>query len=301
MPTKTDILLGIVLPAVFSGLLFVIAWRPWNRTSTADGRWAGPVTLGGAFVWAYWRLAGISGFPLQSQSQWIVYAMIAAVGFGVVDALVRPPLWIRLPIVLAVMAATIWLLICKLVPGSFTPAQARLWTAALAVASSLWWLSMETLAERAPGVTMPFVLLPFAVGCAAVTAMVDGVVTQPMVAGAVAAALGMAAAVALWSRGRFSLVRGGVFAAAVALLGLLIFGFFWAPDDPTPKTMAAHAMLFLAPLLAWIGFVPGVRRLPPVVRTTIGVLAVLAVVGVAVGLAASVKPPNSTETSEYNY
>jgi hypothetical protein len=172
---------------------------------------------------------------------------------------------------------------------AITAIEAEAWVDGLSLALAMLWVSLDTLAERVTGVTVPLVLALFAATSAGYL-VVTGNLVMGFNAGAIAALSTAAAVAAAWGR-RISLSRGAVLVLIVPLVALLICSYFYGPDDPTPLRQEAAALLLISPALAWAGDLPGIRRSPAWARLCVRLIAVGLAAGIATALAARSKPP----------
>src|SRR5690349_7969052 len=86
---------------VVSGIVLLIAWRPWSRSGAPiDGRWGGPLALGAGFCAIVPTIIGRMPKLWPSISpDCIFYVAILMTVVGLLDVLVRPPFLVRTVIV----------------------------------------------------------------------------------------------------------------------------------------------------------------------------------------------------------
>src|SRR5579864_5336408 len=106
-----DILVGLVLPAFVTGLILILAWRPWRAGRFIDGRWAGALAIGAGYAIAYARFVGDFHFPPTSADNWIVYLLLPVALVGALGCWLRPGPIVWLIAELLLSAALIWLLL----------------------------------------------------------------------------------------------------------------------------------------------------------------------------------------------
>src|SRR5205823_2311547 len=146
-------------------------------------------------------------------------------------------------------------------PGTSEWSSATAWVVlgGLAAALAASWALLDRLTDRSGG--RP-VLLALAVAAAGsgLTVMLSGYATGGMLGLPLAAGLAGAAAASLLLAGKPDL-KGAVGVGVVGLFALLVVGRFFG------SLSTAHAaLLFAAPLLAWLGELPWARRAGPRLR-----------------------------------
>lgn len=296
MLTHQDILLGLALPAMVCAGVLLAAWQPWRRASARDGRWAGAIAIGAAYAIAYARLVGDFHFPPTDSDDWIAYVMPVAMVVGVLFCRLPRAPWVRLATVEAIALALIWLLVRPLIGNEFSGMAAAGRIGAGSVAMTLWWVAVNQLARSGPRVMTPVILFLAAAGGAVVLG--DNGLAQRggVTLGALAVILAASAAVAAVTS-RFSLAGGGTLATTLVLFGTMLYGYYYIYPDPTPRLITAMAIVLVAPMLAWIGWLPPLRRGPSWVRASFAVALVLLGVAAAVVVAESAsRQPAAGET-----
>jgi hypothetical protein len=271
---------------VLFGLVGLLAWRPWKRNAVADVRWIfGPLTAG-AFGIAYWTFEPKPAWPPGANVVYLLFyfALVAGI-LSLADAILKPPLWLRAGVLLLSWRLAVRLLLASQVPRYLSEVSAELWIDFLTVAVLAWWLMFENLAERVSGVTTPLLLAAVA-GVSAILLMMDlHIQSSGALAGALTG-LSIAAAVLGFWNSRISFSRGFAQTVVLILQLALIHGYFYTNDDWTPARQIRAAVLLAAPLLAFIGDLPPLRRLRPSWRLLARAIPVILALGfVAAGAA----------------
>ena len=284
MPSTADIIVGILIPAVVCAAILLAAWRPWPRAAPPDGRWAGAIAIGAAYAIAYAKLVGDFQFPPTSADNWIVYLMPAAMIGGLLFCLLPLPPWSRVVAVAGLAVALVWLLLKPLIGSDISGPAAAGRIAAGAVAMTVWWVLINQLARHGPRMLAPLVLLLAAAGGAVILGD-NGLAQRGGEVFVALAAILAACAVVSAITPRFRLAGGGTLAAALALFGTMLYGYYYIYPDPTPRLIAAMALVPAAPLLAWAAWLPGLRSRTPWIRGAAAVILVVLGVGAAIALA----------------
>jgi hypothetical protein len=282
MPTATDILLGFILPAILVGVAMVIGWWPKR-----DGRWIGAIEFSVAFALAACSIAGAPRWPpgTGDASSWLVWFTIPIGLLGFLDALLRPPTWFRALLLFILVRIGAGLLIAPTIQNSGTQALSTLWSMnvwidCMAAAAVIFWVSLETLAGRVSGVTIPLLLFLTFGAAAAIFGLSDNAKQSEEAA----ALSGLALAVVILARPlRISADRGMVLAAFVPLVGMLTFVHVYSYTEPPPTSVA---LLLLAPLLGWCGELPAVKGMGAGKQWAIKLIPVLLLLAAAIGITA---------------
>ena len=165
-------------------------------------------------------------------------------------------------------------------PGTqeWSPAQAWMIPAGLALAMASVWAALLVLDRRTPGRSLPLAVSLACAG-AAVTVMLSGYASGGQLGLPLAAGLAAVVIASLALAGPAEM-RGVLGLGVVGLFALLIIGRFFGQVS----TLNA-ALLFFAPLLGWLPELPFVRRMRPVLRGLARVGLTAAPVIVALALA----------------
>jgi hypothetical protein len=278
-----ELLLGILLPAVVALGALLVAWRPLPEAEPEGGQgWGPPLALWLGYAAGHWALRGFPPFPPAESLDWLFWLAWAAGAAGCLEAAGRSAGWVRFATRALVSAAAVWLILRARLQSSSGLASAGL-VAATGCALLALWALLEGLAERRPGSSLPLVLWTTA-AASSVSLVLSGSVVLGQLAGALAAALG-ALVVVSWWRPAAARFRGAPAVAAVALGGLWISGAVYSE-----LPLASALLLAAAPVAAWEGEAPAVRRLKPWQATLARFLAALIPAAVAVAIAFAASP-----------
>jgi len=268
------ILLGFLLPALIAAVGLAWGWR-----------WIGPAVVCGAFALAFWKVRQAPGWPPGRADvvDWIFYFAVAIGLLGTIDALLRPPLWLRAVLLVVLWRIMVRTLLQRLAADSL-PVPAEQAIDLTTLAALLWWLGLENLAEKNPSFIAPL-LLAILSGASAVLLFGWGTMEEAKLAAAIGG-ISLAATAACVIRRRSSPPRGAASALGLVLLLLLVHGYFYAPDE-LPAAQQIYSGIFLvSPLLAFAGDLPGPRRWRPPWRLAARLLPVLLAVGAAAACSA---------------
>lgn len=279
-----DILLGLILPGCITGIILLLAWRPWRAGRFIDGRWAGALAIGAGYAAGYARLVGEFHFPPVEVDNWIVYFLLPAALVGALGCWLRPGPVVWLIAVMVLCGALIWLLLRPLIGGVISPGGAVLRIPFLAILMTLWWVMLNQLARRGPRLVAPAVAFLVAVGSAVVLGSNGMALRGGFPCAAMSAVLAGVLLIALISR-RFTLAGGGTLAVTIVLFGTIIYGYFYIYPEPSRRLTGAMCLLLASPLLAWVGGIRRLRRRKAWQRGLVSAAAVLLGVAGAVALA----------------
>lgn len=243
--------LAIFVPAMAVPIGMMLAWRIWRAPARADGRWSGAPLIVLGFGLAFWQVRGAPGWPLTDVTNWFFWIAILLIPLGVLDAYIRPPLWARSIILVLLWRMAVRALLAPLIPRAISGAAVEYWLDLLSLTMLAWWLGLETLAERLPGVATPMVLTLTAIGTAATLGFWQ-ILTSAALAGAIAVMCG-GATVAVLAHPRIAVSRGLTMAAVLLLQLLLIHGYFYTDAPIDAATRWRLALLIVAPLGAFAG------------------------------------------------
>jgi hypothetical protein len=280
-----QLLLGAVLPGAISLVLFVVAWRAWQRRgsvngTTPRGSWAGVIAMVLSYAMAVWATTGIKPWlPVAVQDR-LVYVAFAVSSVALLDALVRLPWYLRGGSLVVVAVGAAWVLMDPLLAQDAVRRDAIIGLVSMAglivlVTSSLDWSS-----RKMPG---PAVLLATYVwlACVATFIATSGSASLGQWVGGLAAAALAGAIVAFRAR-HGSLAYGGALAAVTLAIATLGCAYYYGTADQPARALPVA----LAPVLGVAGTFPGVRGLRPLWRGLIVILLVLIPCGVVAGISA---------------
>ncbi len=283
MITTRDIVVGVLLPALVSGLVVFIGRLLGGRAARA----AASLGVGIGFVVAYGALFGVPSIQPLDSIDWLFFAAIVAGALGAIDAWfwtstrVRWRFLARALVVVALSVSLVWLLARHLLVFEWIGWRGPVHIGLIALMMTLVWAFTDLLHRRSGAFSLNLTL-----------ACVTGIAS---------------AAIAMSGTIRFGQIGGILFAtlAAVATLGILFF------RNPTPPGAAlvfsalyvglvsassqlfliygglAHlnaALLLLAPVCAWLGELVPSRN--ATVRASARLVAALLPATVAATLAA---------------
>jgi hypothetical protein len=272
MLTTSDILFGVLLPLVLSGLILAVASKLRKLSY-----WPGPLAIGIAFTAAFGCIEGSSHiFPPHSAIPWLFYVGLIFAFVGLLDAAIRMPTWLR-PIV--IIAATVigaaLVLRFNFDNHTWDAAHGSIWLFAIGIVAAIWWCCFESAASEG-GIIMPVAaMLTSGIGGLVIMLVADQTVGQAL--GALAIAFAATVPVIAFfkdvslARGTSALVAGvGVCALAAA---------YFVSDVP----ILDLSLIGIAPLV-----LVGSRWLPikkPWLRVSVRLVIVLIPLGVALVLA----------------
>ncbi|MGD0462512.1 MAG: hypothetical protein ABSB74_08490 [Tepidisphaeraceae bacterium] len=278
--TPMQILAGMVLPAVLLGVAIALAWRPWSRRATADARWVFAPIIAIGFCIAYWNFELKPGWPPGGNVLFLLFYFAVPVGIlGLLDSLLKPPLWLRAVVLLLLWRIFVRLLLLPQIPRQISAPNAELWIDALSLIALGWWLTFEHLADRSPGVVTPLILAAVAGASAILLAMGWHIQASGAMAGALVAMSIAAMVLATWNS-RISFSRGFAQTIVLLLQLILIHGYFYTDDALTTGQQIWAGLLLASPLLAFTGDLPVLRRQRPAWRLAVRAIPVLIALGI---------------------
>ncbi len=222
-------------------VVLAAAWRPW-RAESADGagRWAGALGFGAAFLAAGHATGTYEPLPPLESWPWIVYLAGAAAMIGAADSMG----WLgraRWPVLAALAGGSALFLAGMWVPGYWG------WRAGLTAIILALVAVLGTVRDRR-GAAVPFALCLAFSGASVIVLLAENL-KLAILAGALAASLGAATALAWW-RPRLRPLAGAMPLLAVTLPGLLLSARFLTysagPDWSYLLAAAAPAGLLAA-------------------------------------------------------
>ncbi len=256
MFSSYEITLYFLLPAMIVAAGFAIGLRKDGGERSA--RAAGAIAFSLGFAAGFCSIGGIPHWPPGSGDAafWLVWFSIPTALLGSLDAMARPPLWLRFPFAFGLFWFGLHLLLGPLKLGwTETGLSFECRLCALGAVGALWWLGLETEAEHLRGPLMPVILAITTLGAA----LVLGVTQNLKLAAGTTSLVAMTSAAAFMAYlfPRLSLGRGAIFAIVSPLFGMLVFAQFYAYTTPP---LVSDIMLLAAPLLARLGDLPALPR-----------------------------------------
>jgi hypothetical protein len=286
MPDPILILWALGAAAGVAALALLRLGWPW-RAPHPESTSAGWVLGVGAGFYLGCRLLGLWPHwpPGEDQDRFLALVLPSALAVELIAPCVWSWLAWLLRLVVAAGAARVLLhntiyLTDLAGPGTqeWSPDQAWLILGGLGAALAAVWAALVGLAARAPGRSVPAALV-LACGASALAVMLSGYSTGGQLGLPLAAALAGAAVASLVLSGP-PRAEGALGVGTVGLFGLLVIGRFFGQ-----LTTTHAALLFAAPLLAWLPELPYVCRLGPRLRGAARVALVAVPLAVAVAQA----------------
>lgn len=265
LDTNQIIFVGLV-PLLLVPLLAWVELR--RRKQRGELRWSPGLGVGAALAIAYGFALQWPPLPPRQSVDWLAYVAGALALVALADA-IRPlnrTVWTVL--ILALLAATSYLLVRPLLaPGRPTVTEG--WTIAAVglVAGVIWWIAGAAFSRRSDARTTSGVWFLTAAAVAMVM-MLSGSQKIGMIAGAPAAAMA-GLLLTTWLRPRLLLHPGALVPLAVLLTGVLIAGRAWITPAPPLWQMG---LIFIAPLLPWVVELTPARRWQPMRRTALALV-----------------------------
>ncbi len=275
MPDPGPILLGVIASALTAGVV-LLAGRllgAHRAPAPAPGSIEG-LALSLGYAAGHPAAAGWPSLPPLEAADWLFWlALATAAGSLALAYLPRRAIWIpRALLAAAVPALVLW----PLRGGAdwLVPLAAA---GIAAAAAAAWGMTLDRVALRRPGASLPLILT-VAAATTAVALLRSGSLRLAQLAGALAASLGAVLVLSLGASPPRSLAGGGLLTAGTVFFGLWLAGWGYA-DLPA----ASAALLALSPIAAWaLEEMGAVRRLGP--RSSALVLLAAAAVPLAVAL-----------------
>jgi hypothetical protein len=285
-------------------VLLVFGW-PWKAPRQALVAAGGALAVGGGFLAGGWLLGGHWHLPPQDdQDRLFLWLLPAVVVAEVLAAAVGRLVWLSWMLRLPVAAGAVPILLHGSIyltdlsgPGTREWSAEQTWLILSALAATLvcGWALLDQLAGRTGGRA---VLVTLALAClgAGLTIMLSGYASGGQLGIPLAAGVGGAAILSFLLKGTPDW-RGSIGVGIVVLFGLLVSGRFFGS-----LTTTNAALLFAAPLVAWLPELPLVRRVGPRLRGFARVALSAVPVAIVVLLAvqkfnAASKPPSATTNS----
>ncbi len=253
MPSTLSLVLSAAVPLLIGAALALVAWKPWrNAEARAPALWLIVPALGGGYLIAFCAVFRWPSLPPHDVTHWLALWCAVATVIGIAQSLARWPGWASWSVRVLLSGASTWLFLGPTRAYVWEPATGMLWTGVLAVAMIVLWTALDDMAGRGTAASLTPVLLIVTLGTSLVL-LFSGSALHAQAFGALPAAL--AAFVLLsWLRPAVCLPGGAMTVPVVLLCGAWIGGYFYAE---TPLISAV--LLFVAPIVAWIGELSFVR------------------------------------------
>ncbi len=249
-------LAGLLLPALISGVVLLLAWVSRDRAEQAARGWLGALALGGAYALGQaLAFGGLPNLPPTQGSDAIFWVAVGAAVLCVLESLLRVPRWAQPLLRLAFCLGVPWLLLERLIARGALD-QPALKVGGLALALFALWLALAAWSEKRAGASVPLVLW-WTTSAGSAALLLSGSIVYAKFAGILAATLGAAVVIA-WLQPSFLLGAGAAGVVAVVDASLWIAG-IWISDLPSGVAI----LLGLAPLLAIAGEAGPLARLSP--------------------------------------
>jgi hypothetical protein len=235
MSLLAQFLPGVLTGAVVSGAVLAIGARFWPRAT-----WAGPVAVGAGYAANHLVGIGWPGFPPLDATLWLFHFALAAMVIGVLDVLVRAPVWLRIGVWLAIGGGLLALLLKPKFQYGWTPREGAVWLSGASVTLVALSCCLQRLAAAGSrSVLMPLVVLMVAAG-STVALILTGSLLLGQLAMGLAAAIGAGVLVG-WLIPNDAFRRGVAPVAALLLSGLWLSGYFYSELPASSALMLAAA------------------------------------------------------------
>jgi hypothetical protein len=249
---------GLFAPAVFAGVLLLLAWVSRDSAEKASRGWLGALALGGAYLFG--QAAAISGLPpfppIQADDR-LFWVVVSAVVLAAVEGLLSERWPLRFALRAGFACFAVWYLLARVLERREL-AQTVALVAALGGALWLGWTLLAAWATRRPGASVPLVLW-FTTSAVSVALLLSHTAKYAQMAGTLASCLG-AAVVVSWVRPSFALGGGAAGIVAVLHASFCIAG-VWLAATPLPTESAL--LLAAAPFLAAAAEIGPIAKLTP--------------------------------------
>jgi hypothetical protein len=278
-----DALFGVLVPALISAALLLIAWRPWRRGGTGpNGSWTtlvlGALAMSVGPIAADLLIRGRQGLWPVATTFFVPHATIVAATAGMAMHATRGRTFVRALVVFAAALLVACLLTQHRVQNQWTTGQSLGWLAGLSIVPGVLALATEAHAMRTGGARLPLLAwLAFSAG--SVVLLFSHAAALGQIAGSFAAAVGPFVLLAWWRRDR-CVMQGASVIVALMLPGLLTVHFY------AQIPIASAVLVAAIPLVAWTASLGPMRKLPAWLATLVCVIVGSAMAGAAIAIAA---------------
>lgn len=237
----------VLVPAAIAFLCLLISWRAWRRRRLAEeGHWGGAAALTLGFLSAYFILVSWPAMPPKKAMDWMPYLVLIAGVAGVTQRKWGKRWYARFSLNLLLGGLFAGVVLRSYLQNTWERDEGILWIAGLAAATTLLRNTLERLATKRRGASLPLSLWLF---CAAtsVAYTMSGSALLGQLTGALAAVFGAAIVLAWWAPG-LSLAAGALTVFAPVYVGLLIQAHFYSE-----LPLLSAVLLYLTPFCLWLG------------------------------------------------
>ena len=287
MPIFKQLVLGLLLPAIVGGGIFVLASKSGrNRAEKANGLsfgWLVGVALSVGYIVGYIGLEGIPPFPPREGVHWLCYLALIGLILGVFWHLARFGRLIAQAVVSILIPR---LLLSSMFKYSWGQVEGIIWWVRLAVVIFIFWNTVQQSFTVLPsGGWSPFVYFGLSGGTALILA-VSGSLRLAQHAGILTALFAAIWIITLFLQSDGKVPVFPISASAVialALAGIWMNGYFYE-EVPVMSAVLLLLSLFLTP----VGRIGAIQRLgsrrSAFVQVGVIALPVLIAIGIALAL-----------------
>ena len=169
-----QILGGFLAPAVLIALIAGFAWR-----LAADARWIFGPLVAIAFCVADAVAEPHIGWPPTGNVLYLpFYFVIVAGALTLADSIFKPPIWLRVLVLVILWRIVVRLMLIRQIPNTLSASNAEMWIDLSTLITAIWFILFEGLADRAPGITTPLLLMAMS-GVSAIVLALAGISKAP--------------------------------------------------------------------------------------------------------------------------
>ncbi|MHC5063772.1 MAG: hypothetical protein ACYTG5_07345 [Planctomycetota bacterium] len=268
---------GVLPPLVIAAPPLALAWKPWRRDAGKGGDWALILALAAAPIAASISLEGLPPLLPVKGTQWLWLCLVVAAVYGIVDDRRRMTHWYLGSLLLLILTPV--LILQRLMSNSWEVSESIEHAGLASILLLVPVLYLPRILSQRPGPLAPIALTLIA-STAGFVLFGGGSAVFGQLAGALAAALGLSAAVA-FRNPAFALGRGALLVFSMALVGLLLCGHHFSELD-----RRVGLLVWAAPLSLVTFILPVFRK-----RPILALLPCLLILGLAGYLGAPVPDP----------
>ncbi len=236
-----------LVPAAIAFVCLLVSWRAWRRRSlAAEGHWGGAAALALGFLSAYLILVSWPQMPPKKAMDWMPYLVLIAGVAGVTQRYWGKRWYARFSLNLLLGALFAGVLLRSYLQNTWDRVEGIIWIAGLAAATTILRNTLERLATKRTGASLPLSLCLFS-AVSSVAYTLSGSALLGQLTGALAAVFGAAILLAWWAPG-LSLAAGTLTVFAPVYVGLLIQAHFYSE-----LPLISAVLLYLTPFLLWLG------------------------------------------------